>query len=1352
MRFNLVHICLVFLAFAVQLPLRAQDQKVVTYSAGQKKTYSIEDGLPDNCVEYFFIDSLGIMNIVPCRHVQLSYNQVYYQLDGYRTLKERVFRSSEPIHTLNPLGYSKRGKNFGYMYKPQREFIAKPKILYEFDPVTGIIDQYRIPEYRGKKIFIANVLENPDGYTVLAYSGATFYIVHFQNGKFEVLHELETVNEIIGYPVEYPFYESEQAFYFSGTDKRIYAIDKATGKAAVLFDFMNSKFSQLISNTYQIVEGPKSRIYFVLKYHGAILAYNESTRVLESPGKSIPSELLPPFDTVLVNTDFSGNHLFILVQDGKCASAFLLDQNGDFGNFTGVIQFLEEDGFYEIDYKNFLSHDFKKDVFELGYEFKGVDIITTNGIEAFPSRPGRGLNELSQDTIYINAGRAIIRKPGGFEFIEDFRLHRDLRFSDSELIKDKNGAIWKYQDNNRLVRIDPATRKVVYFDFNANISRFVPAAKENTMYVLTENELIEWDYTKNEKDVLADASGIGFVNKMLIDHQTLWIATSFGLYSKDLSDSTGIVQVENTTLHQAINYMHQDRSGRLWLGTFSNGLIVYDIALDTCTQIKKENGLSNNNVATIIADDQHDIWIATFNGITVLSEAMENIGHVYQFDGLIDNECNRWSVLKISRGELIFGSPNGFSVIKPETVKEKIRNKSNPSIYLTGIQYSDSISVRGTDALQNAVRTGIRLKAANKNIKISYALSEYISPGRNRYAYQLEGYDKDWNYIGGIHDLTLTNLPRGKYHIRIKGADRQGQWSQNIIAIPVYAESFFYQTTWFYMACVAALALLIFSWAYRQRQIRLSLESTVRSRTQKISQQAEDLKELDQLKSKLYTNITHEFRTPLTIIHGLAKQIKGQPKISEIISRNTMNLLELVNQMLDLRKLETGKMKLNEIQSDIVAYVFYLGESFSSIAASKGIAVEYHAEARPILMDFDPEKLKRIISNLLSNAIKFSEKGGKIKIDIARTPANKELILKVEDTGTGIPRSEIPHIFNRYHQADDEHSRKGKGTGIGLTICAELVALMGGTIHVESESGKGSCFTVRLPIRQTAGLVDKMVPEEMPSLTSSIPVSKADLENEIASLDHREERDNILLVEDNQDVLYYLLTCLKDRYNLHIAQNGLEGIQKALYLVPSLILSDVMMPEKDGFELCETLKHDLRTSHIPVVLLTARADVESRISGLKFGADDYLAKPFNEEELLARITNLIRIRSELQKRYNSFDQFDEPGNATVEQQDKFILEFRQMISEHMDDESFGIPEMCKYLGMGKSHLHEKIKSLTGKTPIHYMRSIKMHHASQLIKRGGMTISEVAFEVGYSDPKYFSKVFKSEYGISPSQYV
>ena len=516
--------------------------------------------------------------------------------------------------------------------------------------------------------------------------------------------------------------------------------------------------------------------------------------------------------------------------------------------------------------------------------------------------------------------------------------------------------------------------------------------------------------------------------------------------------------------------------------------------------------------------------------------------------------------------------------------------------------------------------------------------------------------------------------------------------------------------------------------------------------------EATSLKELDEAKTKLLTNISHEFRTPLTIMLGMARLIKEHPdewfrKGSEKIIQNGHALLHLVNDLLDMARLEAGAMTVNCLQQDIITQLRYLVGSFSSVATEKNIDLQFSPHSGEFIMDFDEDKLMQIVSNLLSNALKFTPKDGKVELSTENLLSQHSLSIRVKDNGPGIAAEHLPQIFDRFYRIENPLLQSQSGSGLGLALTRELITLMNGTVSVESEPGAGTQFTITLPVTNEAPLKEKMTEIETLEFTDSaerFQINKLPPDNTNAPV--------VLIVEDNRDLTEYLQHILATEYRVVSAADGKSGLEQAFELIPDIIVSDVMMPVMDGIALLERLKSDIRTSHIPVVMLTAKADITSRLTGLEKGADEYLAKPFHEKELRIRLRNLIDMRERMQQHFASLT----PDAAHLQDkslkiENEFIRKIRAFMEENIAAEEFEIQQLCRQMAMSRAQLYRKFKALTGKSVFEYLRTLRLHKAKELLLTSTLNVTQVCFDVGFNNLSHFSRIFTEEFGRKPSDF-
>ena len=516
--------------------------------------------------------------------------------------------------------------------------------------------------------------------------------------------------------------------------------------------------------------------------------------------------------------------------------------------------------------------------------------------------------------------------------------------------------------------------------------------------------------------------------------------------------------------------------------------------------------------------------------------------------------------------------------------------------------------------------------------------------------------------------------------------------------------------------------------------------------------EATSLKELDEAKTKLLTNISHEFRTPLTIMLGMARLIKEHPdewfrKGSEKIIQNGHALLHLVNDLLDMARLEAGAMTVNCLQQDIITQLRYLVGSFSSVATEKNIDLQFSPHSGEFIMDFDADKFMQIVSNLLSNALKFTPKDGKVELSTENLPSQHSFSIRVKDNGPGIAAEHLPQIFDRFYRIENPLLQSQSGSGLGLALTRELITLMNGTVSVESEPGAGTQFTITLPVTNEAPLKEKMTEIETLEFTDSaerFQINKLPPDNTSAPV--------VLIVEDNRDLTEYLQHILATEYRVVSAADGKSGLEQAFELIPDIIVSDVMMPVMDGIALLERLKSDIRTSHIPVVMLTAKADITSRLTGLEKGADEYLAKPFHEKELRIRLRNLIDMRERMQQHFASLT----PDAAHLQDkslkiENEFIRKIRAFMEENIAAEEFEIQQLCRQMAMSRAQLYRKFKALTGKSVFEYLRTLRLHKAKELLLTSTLNVTQVCFDVGFNNLSHFSRIFTEEFGRKPSDF-
>lgn len=858
----------------------------------------------------------------------------------------------------------------------------------------------------------------------------------------------------------------------------------------------------------------------------------------------------------------------------------------------------------------------------------------------------------------------------------------------------------------------------------------------------------------------------GYVPVLLEDNdENIWVGTGYGISRKSATDTTFTHILASTAAgglsNNSITAMYEDSRGWIWIGTL-DGLNVYSKAEDSFLHFRVEDGLPHNAILAILEDDQHNLWASTPNGLSFIriDRAEPFAGLTPEFknydelDGLQGKQFNHRSALRTTEGELLFGGPNGINIFRPENIE---LNRTKPPVVLLDLQiFNKSVGVgekTGRKAILDKSITeteAITLKPDENVFSIEFAALSFFHPVKNQYRYKLEGFNKDWLTTDGTsRKVTYTNLDPGDYVFRVIASNSDGVWNEEGVSLGITVLPPFWKTK----IALGLYLLLVLGALLFTRRLILQRER-MKVRVDQEREEARRIHELDMLKIKFFTNVSHEFRTPLTLIltpverlmkHSRDPGEKGQ---LHLVYRNARRLLNLVNQLLDFRKMEVQEIKLNPMVGDIVQFSRDVAYSFSDLSEKKHIRFSFNSQVPHLETVFDHNKLERILFNLISNAFKFTSDGGKVSVDMNLLPQNGTQLLKisVSDTGIGIAPEEKDQVFERFFQSNTPGSMVNQGSGIGLSITREFVRLHGGTISVESEQEKGSCFTVLIPVKEILPEVagQPAAPEEKEVQKSATPAT--------GEPQRGKKKPVLLLVEDNEDFRFYLKDNLTVRYHVLEAGNGKEGWKLACEQIPDLIVSDVMMPEMNGVEFCRKIRGDARTSHIPVILLTARADDEQVKEGFEIGADDYITKPFSFEILQSRIRNLLERRSALRQVLSNRIEIKASEIKIASLDEKMIEKAIRFVEDKISDPDFTVENLSYELGMSRVHLYKKLMALTGKSPLEFIRTIRLQRAAQLLEKSQLTVAEVAYKVGFNNPKYFAKYFKEHFNILPSLYA
>jgi ligand-binding sensor domain-containing protein/signal transduction histidine kinase/DNA-binding NarL/FixJ family response regulator len=843
----------------------------------------------------------------------------------------------------------------------------------------------------------------------------------------------------------------------------------------------------------------------------------------------------------------------------------------------------------------------------------------------------------------------------------------------------------------------------------------------------------------------------------------LWVGTVSGLNKKPKGKDAFIRFVNpNNQNNMYALCIYEDKQKRLWTGTRDGGLKLKDKNSHTFRTFTTEDGLAGNSISGILEDTKGFLWISTENGLSRLDPTTLTFKNYNKNDGLICSEFNFNSFHKDRNEFMYFGGYNGIVKFHPDSIQQNIKS---PALIFTRLKlFNEEVmidsSAHGILHRNLSRTTSLEFKYAQNIFSVEFAALSFIHPGKNKYAYKLESFEEHWNYVSEPV-ATYMNLRPGQYTLLAKGSNNDGVWNPEPIRLAITVLPPLWKTWWAYSIYVMIILSLVYA-LLRFNKMRWKLTHDL-----KIEQlEKEQQEKLHKAKLNFFTNIAHEIRTPLTlIVSPLELTLERYPNDSfvqkqlHIVKSNTNRLVRLINQLLDFQKQESGTLKLRPAYANIVSLVEQTVFSFSEYARSRDIQLELHAQPETIYLNFDRDELEKVFCNLLYNAFKFTPGGGKVSINITQendiAPEKSFVKIILEDNGIGIGQADLPKIFNRFFQVEHAGTRES-GFGIGLALTKGIIDLHGGTIAVEShEAALGQSgftrFIITLPKNEPAAPEHNTIVHDIVT-GQYIPFDSEPSSAHPEAVTKQKHPYHVLLVDDNIEIRHCIRTILSPYYTIHEASNGMEACTLAKRTIPDLIISDIAMPEMDGLEFTRHIKDDERTQHIPVILLTARDTTEHHVEGIDEGADDYITKPFHSRLLLLKIRNLLAVRETLKEKYKKIVTI-EPRHEEVEDPDnKFLQRLMRILDDNINDADFNVSRLVTEIGMSRPVLFRKVKVLTGMSVIDLIRSTRLKKAEMLLRQKKMSISEVAFTVGFNDPKYFSKSFHAQFGTTPSKYM
>lgn len=1312
----LKHVILVWLFVLPLVNVAAQSQLVFS-------SIDSKDGLSDN----------RIRNIT-----QLSDGRMMVTTEGVTNLYDGT--KFTQLHIQKGCIYPLSGYfGFHHSYEDKHYvWIKNYKQLYIYDKITGkyVVSPQNVFSAMGVNENVSDVFIDANGHhwiktmtDKLFFYNSNKHALHlFQkdisliDGQREALLDLVVIDE-----QAYLFYSNGLMVCYSTKNRHMIYKENS----------LNGPDRQLYNRTLMVVQ--KDHLLYLLRnnIYGIMQAYDTKSRQWTTVLKteywlntiSIDKdhtiwvsckEGLWKIDQTLINKQLFNTFNLIDGTDVTTeVSTLYTDQQGGFwvGSFNHGLLYYHSDRFK---FTNIGKHYF-------GPTMKDLIVYT---FAAYKS--DRYLVGTSSGMFLCHSGtHAVTKAP---PLIGHLQCYNILPFKDNYVLLTSTGSyrLNKELTTLTLLQTNQAQTNLVYDDRRL---LFFTTLNNGGIITINTGEIAPFEPTNNERAAQIRPQKIVLIN----DHTVAGIDNNtFFLYQ--IGDGQVSLPLEELEVSTNVAYTDicLDSRGLIWLGT-KDGLLMYDVGTNAHKLLHTEDGLINNSIKAVCEDKKKAMWVTTSGGIAQLTVQKELTGYTVRsanfnrLDGVITSEFHEKSIYISPDNVLLCGGVNGMNMIDLKRPWELTRLKQPlfTALTLNGREVKQGINYDGHVILphQLSQTDTLTLKHNQNFISLSFSALNFVNPTQTYYRYKLSGVDEDWREIAssnGTGIATYTNLSPGTYTFEVYAANNSNVWSEKAAIKTILIKPPFWKTTVAYLIYLFLFLLTaywLFGYLKRRTQERLSQKNEAR---------------LNQLKFHFFTNVSHEFRTPLTLVmtplESLMKEVKGmpfEPKI-ESIYRNAQQLLLLVNQLLDFRRLESGGEKLELRYGNLSDFLRQFDNTFGKAAIDRQLAFHLRIPSKDVYIYFDSDKLTKIMNNLLSNAFKFTPNGGIITVELI--PETDKATIVVSDNGKGIEAHDLPFIFDRFYQSADSK----QGSGIGLHMANEYILLHKGKIQVKSTVGVGTVFTVQLPLQITA--------EE------TIDDAKRSEDKALAQTERKEDtKCKVLVVEDNDELRHFLMAELANSFTMYEAKDGLEGWQQATKEMPDLIISDVLMPNMDGLEMCQKLKTNVNTSHIPLILLTARTADEHRMEGYQVGADEYLAKPFNLDMLRIRANNLIENTLKRQKAFSEKIDIN-PSELTITSLDQqFITKALGLVEKNMANGDYTVQQLSHDLHMDRTVLYKKIQSITGLAPLEFIRSIRLKRAAQLLEKGGLPVAEVALMTGFNTPKYFTKYFREAFGVNPSHY-
>lgn len=879
------------------------------------------------------------------------------------------------------------------------------------------------------------------------------------------------------------------------------------------------------------------------------------------------------------------------------------------------------------------------------------------------------------------------------------------------------------------------------------------------------NNVDEPFYLSNVRCVLEEEDGV------LLLGSTADGLLRFDTNKKQLTKYSNEATVESYRIpNNYISAIVRTKSGEIWVSTYGGGIFQFDKTEHVKRVMTARDGLLDNNICSLVESSDRKLWMSTVNGLIMFDPVGGEVRNYHRHNGIDIREFTLHSGIALPDGNLCFAGSNGFVTFQ---VAAMDKNENIPSVVLEQLSVNNQpIEVGDESGVLDKVLDSmdtIRLLYNENNFSITYQALNYIYSTQNQYAYKLEGYDTDWNYVGGRNSAFYTNLSPGKYVFHVKGSNNDGVWNEQGRSLTIIVQPPLWRTWYAYLFYVIALAVISYV-ILHYVNIKRNLEAGLKLK--QLEKQKQE--EFHEAKIRLFTNFSHELRTPLMLIitpfEELVKRVDIPAELHDklsIIYKNAQKLLLLVNQLMDLHKNQAGSLDLKVSEGDVCEYIKEIYYAFNQIALTNEVKFSLNCTPKTINAWFDKSLLEKVVFNLLSNAFKYTPSGESVTMEVSETSwsglGTKQtdglykdenanyLVLRVKDSGKGIEEGEVDKIFTPFYQIPETSGINLSGTGIGLSLVYTIVQLHRGVIYVDNTERSGACFVVILPISRSAFSEDQIENIEFDKISE---VTNTD--DISASLPAPEKVEGpkykILLVEDDKDVRSYLKKSLEAEYTVIEAADGVRAYEKVVQDFPDLVLSDIMMPKRDGLELCKLIKNDIRVGHIPVILMTARSMVVHIKEGFQAGADDYIVKPFNMDVLQTRIRSLLASREQLKKLYGKRFSPEVMGIEVKSADERFSQKLFDVIEQNISNDKLDVELLCTEIGISRANLYRKLKSITELSPMELIRNKRLEMAAKLLKESEMNVSEIALHLGFNSHSYFSNSFKAFYGCTPTEFV